>query len=335
MIKTPTKIGANLPCTHTRARMINSACVQKTLDRFCQHPKSWWEVAPSASMPDPQAPICAGTTRKSCPSIYIMGRSTQNRTNKIRGMSLFFLDARGSGFPGRAGLAETDGSRHNCRAHQGAAQRLGIGQHPVMATNLHAECSDGGTTPAKQLAVLSECILRHFDRILFIVSARMNARLSQLVTAEDLTHEVVVEALHRGESFKYQGEASFVRWISTVAYRVVYDAARGQDRAPSTLSIRNDGATEGDVRPSRIPGQTRTPSSIAASNERCRRVQTVLASMRERDRAVIRMVQLESRSLSEVAAHMRCSKEAAAKCLARALGRLRAEVTDCGHELNR
>ena len=72
-----------------------------------------------------------------------------------------------------------------------------------------------------------------------------------------------------------------------------------------------------------------------ARDERCRQVREVLASLPERDRSVIRMVQLEGWSLRKVAAHMGCSAEAAAKRLARALARLGAEVTHGCHDLNR
>ena len=204
-----------------------------------------------------------------------------------------------------------------------------------MVDNVARDCGSSCATCAQGIARLSECLIRHFDRILFIVAARMSAGLSQRVSAEDLAHEVIVEALEHHHKFEYRGDARFVGWISTLAQRVVSDSVRRHDRVPPTLSIRNDNEAGWGVRPSHIPGQTSTPSSIVARAERCRQVREVLATLRKQDRVVIRMVQLEGRPLREVAAHMGCSTEAAGKRLARALARLAAEVTHHCHELNR
>jgi len=208
-------------------------------------------------------------------------------------------------------------------------------EHSVMAGNLHGECSSPCAATGRGIVPLAQCLVRHFDRIMFVVASRMSAKLSQRVSAEDLAHEVIVEALQHHEAFEYRGEARFARWISTLAYRVVCDAARAHYRAPPTLSIGNDPAAGHDVHPSHIPGQTRTPSSIVARDERCRQVREVLASLPEKARIVIRMVQLEGRSLEEVAAQTGCSTDAAAKRLARALGRLGAEVAHRSHDHDR
>ena len=208
----------------------------------------------------------------------------------------------------------------------------GTVERAVMVNKLASEPSGSRGAAWERMATLSKCLVRHHDRIMFIVASRTSAKLSQGVSAEDLAHEVIVQALQHHETFEYQGEARFVRWISTLARRVVCHAARAHDRVPRPLSIGADPATGHDVHPSHIPGQTRTPSSIVARDERCRQVREVLASLREKDRTVIRMVQLEDRSMEEVAAAMDCSRDAAAKRLTRALGRLGEGVADCSHE---
>ncbi len=204
-----------------------------------------------------------------------------------------------------------------------------------MAEEFNSEPTGPCATPGHGVVPLSECLVRHFDRIVLIVASHTSAKLAGTVGVEDLAHEVIVEALEHRARFEYRGEASFVRWISTLAYRMVCDAVRRVDRAPRTLSIGNDPATAHDVHPSHIPGQTRTPSSILCRDERCRLVREVLAALHERDRAVIRMVQLEGQSLEEVAAAMSCSKDAAAKRLGRALARLAGGLADYCHEHDR
>lgn len=204
-----------------------------------------------------------------------------------------------------------------------------------MADNVVRECGSLCATSAQDIARLSECLIRHFDRIVLMVACHTSSKLSQRVSTEDLVHEVIVEALEHHGTFEYRGEAGFVRWISTVAHRVVCDAVRTHARVPPALSIRTDAETNGDVRPSHVPGQTRTPSSIVARDERCRRVREALATLHENDRTVIRMVQLEGRSLGDVAGRMGCSRDAAGKRLARALSRLGEGIAHCGHEHDR
>ena len=204
-----------------------------------------------------------------------------------------------------------------------------------MAGQLLDECSSPCAGSGQGIVPLSECLVRHFDRIVLVVASHMSAKLYRSMDVEDLTHEVIVEALQHHDGFEYRGEAPFVRWISTLAYRMVCDAWRRHNRAPQTLGISNDATTGRDVRPSHIPGQTRTPSSIVARDEQCRQVQAVLASLREQDRTVVRMVQLEGLPLEEVAAEMGCSRDAAAKRLLRALGRLGDRLAHCFHEHHR
>ena len=191
-----------------------------------------------------------------------------------------------------------------------------------MAGNLSGECSDPCAASGQGAVPLAECLVRHLDRIVLLVASHLSRKLSRTISVEDLTHEVIVEALEHRARFEYRGEASFIRWISTLAYRMVCDAVRRDDRAPRTLSIGNDPSTAHGVHASHIPGETRTPSSIVARDERCRQVREVLAALPEKDRTVIRGVQLEGRSLEEVAAAMGCSRDAAAKRLGRALARL-------------
>jgi len=194
-----------------------------------------------------------------------------------------------------------------------------------MAGRTHAESSSTGASPRRRNDALSECLNQHTERIRFLVDVRMNAELSGRVSAEDLAQDVFVEAMTQSETFEYQNEAGFCRWIATVVRRVVCRAARALNRTTQTLSIRNDGNTEREVHPSHIPGQTRTPSSIVGREERCRQVRKELASLPEKDHAVIRIVRLEDRSLKEAAAEMHCSPDTARKRLSRAMLRFRAQ----------
>ena len=116
---------------------------------------------------------------------------------------------------------------------------------------------------------LPDCLGRHVNRVLLMVEYRTSAKLRRFYCVEDLAQEVVVEALRHRDAFEYQGEPQFVRWISTIARRVVCERARSVERIPLMLSIREGGSTGSGARGSRIPGPGSTPSSIAMSEESC------------------------------------------------------------------
>jgi RNA polymerase sigma-70 factor (ECF subfamily) len=197
------------------------------------------------------------------------------------------------------------------------------------AANSEAEISrDAPSIPS---GLLARCLVDHFDRIRLIVASHMGAQRSQWLSVDDVVHDVIVESLECGHSFVYESEIGFARWVSTVARRVVSDALRKRRREPRSLSIRTGESSEHVVSPSCIPGQTRTPSSIVNHEEKCRQIQRALASLRATDRALIRMVQLEGRSLGDVGAQFGCSSKTAAKRFARALLRLGNEVRPRAH----
>lgn len=63
-------------------------------------------------------------------------------------------------------------------------------------------------------------------RIVLALRARLSPRLRRVVDAEDLWQETVLEAMGAVDSFRWQGEAAFVRWIMTVAARSLTRASR-------------------------------------------------------------------------------------------------------------
>jgi RNA polymerase sigma-70 factor (ECF subfamily) len=180
---------------------------------------------------------------------------------------------------------------------------------------------------------LSLCLLRNYNAIRLLVVARMGPQVLDWENVDDIVQDVVLESLQHAEGFRYQGEAAFMRWISTVTRRVVGKALQRSRREPPALSIQNAQPADDIVRPSRVPGDDPTPSSFASHEEQCRRLLVALASMRHSDRAVIRMVQLEERSLADVGTKLGCSPKAAGMRFARAVRRLNAEVGPCSHAI--
>lgn len=169
---------------------------------------------------------------------------------------------------------------------------------------------------------LPACLCRHLNRILMIVEYRTSAKLRRFYSVEDLAQEVVVEALHHRDRFQYQGESQFVRWISTIARRVVCERARTLSRIPLTLSIRASGSTGAGASGSRIAGPESTPSSVAMREEGCDYLRRLIHTLSESDQLVVGMFYFEGFTMVECAAEIGCTKDATAKRLYRAIRKL-------------
>ncbi|RJP39316.1 MAG: sigma-70 family RNA polymerase sigma factor [Phycisphaerales bacterium] len=174
---------------------------------------------------------------------------------------------------------------------------------------------------------LDACLVRHWPRLCAIVWHRGGAELLEHFLPEDLAQDVAIRALEQRPGFTYQGEQAFVRWIATLARRVVMDSARLLASRPPCLSIKRsiDGGTT-TVPPSWIPGSERSPADLADLNEEVHRVLKALATLSEKDRAALVCVRFEYRSIAEAAEELGCSHQAVVQrlrhgmaCLWRAL----------------
>lgn len=195
-----------------------------------------------------------------------------------------------------------------------------------MVNDLNGNRNGADETAFERAGAFNAYVQQNLTQIKSILAGHISSKLSASVSDEDLLHDLFLKALQCRETFDYRDKASFLQWMSVLANGVACRTARGHARAPRTLSIRKNGASEGAsenaVPPSHIPGQTRTPSSIVAGDERCRYFREVLKSLPQTDRDVIRIVKLEERSLEEAAAVMGCSSNAVSKRLTRATRRL-------------
>lgn len=120
---------------------------------------------------------------------------------------------------------------------------------------------------------LSQLLVLHRDRISRIVASSAGAELRRCDELEDLTQEVVKEALTFPGDFEYRGEAWFFRWILTVADRVVCARAGAAERILPPWGSENGARVRGKPQ--------RTPSSVASEHERAEELRAVIAGLPE------------------------------------------------------
>ncbi len=169
---------------------------------------------------------------------------------------------------------------------------------------------------------------------------RLPAQLRKLVDASDVVQDTVLDAVAVFEHFEYRGPDSFRRWLQRILEtrlalaqrhylgREKRDLAREVPLAPPDPE-RSARARSG------LAASATSPSNRAIGDERRAGLLERLEHLPEDQRAVVRLMKLEERSLSEAAAVLGRSENAVKKLLARALVRLGEELRASGLEETR
>ena len=83
---------------------------------------------------------------------------------------------------------------------------------------------------------LNELFGRYYDRVLRIARIRIGAKLRLWLDEDDVTNDAFLRACHALAKFEPQGEASIIRWLTTLLLNAVRDASRRHSAAtPLTL----------------------------------------------------------------------------------------------------
>ncbi len=137
-----------------------------------------------------------------------------------------------------------------------------------------------------------ESLVRKYQPRVF-ATARRYARLESEV--EDIVQEIFIKAFQKLAS--YRGEAPFEHWLMRMAVRTCYDFLRGHQRSRETnFSQLEDGERDWLERFARGEGEDSEGDSGAKEL-----VDRVLAQMSPAGRLVITLLEIEERSVKEIA----------------------------------
>ena len=125
----------------------------------------------------------------------------------------------------------------------------------------------------------------------------VRAHLPRRVPEEDLAQDIFLKMFTR--LAQYQGNVPFTHWVSRIAVTTCIDQLRAQKRRPE-LRWADLSETEAEVLDNVLSDTSlEAPGDALAAREL---IQKLLAQLKPQDQAVIRMLDLEQKSIAEISA---------------------------------
>lgn len=150
-------------------------------------------------------------------------------------------------------------------------------------------------TLAGDEAAFESLVVRHRSRV-FQIAGRYARHEHELA---DLAQEIFVKAYVALETFR--GDAPFEHWLSRIAVRACYDHLRHRQRHPeATLSEITDDQSAWLERAASADAAEKQ-EALAAADEARELLNLALARLKPADRLVITLLELEERSVREIA----------------------------------
>ncbi len=186
----------------------------------------------------------------------------------------------------------------------------------------------GEPNNSASVQAIERLLITHRNEIRNFIGRRSGSMVLQRTTVDDLYQETATAALASAESFEIVGEANFIRWVSTIARRVISHSLRGQQGRMSTVRIRRAESSGIGVSEARLYAPNRTPSSAVADSERSASLVKILRKLPPDYRTVLQLSQIEELPLTEVATRMNRTKGATCMLIARAMAMLREKLRE-------
>src|SRR5438309_6059099 len=171
-----------------------------------------------------------------------------------------------------------------------------------MTENDHSSSDDQTLVRAAQrgdMGAFEELVARHRDKMY----ARAFSMMRNEEEANDLSQEAWVKAWRRLKQF--QGEASFVTWMTRIVINLCLDQLRKQKRLRAE-SIEQMSDELGGVE-RQMPVVTPNPTERLERHELRRRIDEALAKLSREHRTVLILHEFEDFEYKEIAKRMECS----------------------------
>lgn len=152
-----------------------------------------------------------------------------------------------------------------------------------------------------------ELAARYRQRLEALVETRMGKEVRATMDVADVVQETLARALQSVETFRFQGDDSFLRWLGGIAEHLIVKAAsRGRRRKP--LELKDDRFATGT-----------SPSRGLRRDERFERLLKAIDGLPPDYREVLRLARIEGLKHEEIAAQMGRSHAAVRQLVVRAL----------------
>ena len=166
-----------------------------------------------------------------------------------------------------------------------------------------------------------ELFERYRDRVLDSLRGALRYRQGPAVDPEDILSETMLRAFRSLDSFEWQDEDAFVRWLFGISRNVRLESFRREKLSLSLAAAEQTASTE----PS--------PSRALRRDERFDRLRRAIEALPDHYREVVYLARIEGLKTREVATRLGKSRDAVKHLLARALKLLRQQMgeTDSLH----
>jgi RNA polymerase sigma-70 factor (ECF subfamily) len=168
------------------------------------------------------------------------------------------------------------------------------------------------------------------DKLLKLITLRLDRRILGKVDAEDILQDTFVESARRIQQFIDRPTVPFFVWLRQIATQVLIDTHRrylGAQKRDARLEQNGLCGEADDTNPISLVGQLAdsltTPSQCLVRKETLASMRSAVEQLAEADREVLILRHLEELSNNEVALILGIDKYAASKRYLRALQRLR------------
>lgn len=185
-----------------------------------------------------------------------------------------------------------------------------------------------GVTGSSPAALVAKLVSKHERRIRRFIGRRSGPEVLKRATVDDIFQDTVAAAIASADTFEFHDDDRFVAWITTIARRVIAHCIAYARRGPSTIRIKRAESSGVGVSESELCPGPRTPSSLAAGQEREAAIRSAIGKLPDRYRQVLTLYKLEEKPLAEVAKRMGRTKGATCRLIARAIRHLRRMMAD-------
>lgn len=184
-------------------------------------------------------------------------------------------------------------------------------ENPAAHTEFLVDKAKGGSEAAWR-----ELYTRYRKMLVTNVQARIPGFARRHFDAEDVLQAAVMKAWQRIESFQYQGEGSFRRWLTTLVLNEFQNELRGKHR-DNPLSLDAAAApSELDRRAVQDNGLSDAKTGLLEA----------LGQIQDEDRDILIQRVFEERSFDAIAASLECPREKVRQLYALAVQRLQREL---------
>jgi RNA polymerase sigma-70 factor (ECF subfamily) len=161
-------------------------------------------------------------------------------------------------------------------------------------------------TKAGDQEAFDQLVKRFQPRLMDRIRKRMGSHVRSKLEAEDVLNETFACVSSTIDKFKWQGEASFFSWLSSIAEHLIRNASR--KKSWSNLGLERD-----------VTSDNVSPSKELRREDRFNRLEKALENLEPDLRKALLMARIDGLKVKEIAERMNRSPDNVKKLLARAL----------------